>query len=88
MYTADFAKVTCSSRAKHHEHPETDRVEEMDEGILQNSSTESICSPQEFDAGDETMVSQDTAATDVSHIALSMASIVCVICPLSSESYD
>lgn len=50
--------------------PQTiDAIEEMDDGSLQNSSVESMCSLPEFEIGDETMASQETTATEVTHVA-------------------
>lgn len=60
-------------------------MEETDEEISQNSSKDSTSSPPEYDVGDETMASQETAATDMSHTATTTASIVRVLFLLSSR---
>lgn len=85
---ADTAKVTSPDRATQHGQPGTDCMEEMDEGVSQNSSKDSTCSPPECDLGDETMASQETAATDVSHLALPMARIVCETLPFPGGPRD
>lgn len=54
----------------------TDGLEEMEDGSLQNSSKESVCSLPEFDIGDETMSSQETMATEVISTAESTAIMV------------
>ncbi|MCJ1425348.1 hypothetical protein MMC29_003236 [Sticta canariensis] len=51
----------------------TDGLEEADDGSLQNSSKDSVCSLPEFDIGDETIGSQETMASEVTPTAESTA---------------
>ena len=54
----------------------TDGLEEMDDGSLQSSSKDSVCSLPEFDIGDETIGSQETMASEVTPTAESTAILV------------